>query len=60
MLVSFKLLVRQIFEEQMLVRFWFLESQIKRLVGLVVYGRIEVEHIEATFDSLIGELRQFL
>jgi hypothetical protein len=34
MLVSFKLLVRQIFEEQMLVRFWFLESQIKRLVGL--------------------------
>jgi len=30
MLVSFKLLVRQIFEEQMLV--W--ESQIKRLVGL--------------------------
>jgi hypothetical protein len=34
MLVSFKLLVRQIFEEQMLVGFWFLESQIKRLVGL--------------------------
>ena len=26
----------------------------------MVYGRIEVEHIEATFDSLIGELRQFL
>ena len=25
----------------------------------MVYGRIEVEHIEATFDSLIGELRNF-